>query len=64
MDLKIKKTEIFAKNIVNAKQINKDRIALIEREEVIKAEELREKQIKAYQEREKKQIQSELRIKK
>lgn len=48
MDLKIKKTENFAKNIVNAKQINKDRIVLIEREEVIKAEELREKQIKAY----------------
>ena len=63
MDLKIKKTEIFAKNIANAQQINKERIAIVEREELLREEELKEKQIRAYQERRKRQIEAELRIK-
>ena len=43
MELKIKKTEIFAKNMANAQQINKERIAQLEREELLKEEELKEK---------------------
>ena len=43
MELKIKKTEIFAKNILNAQQINRERIATIEREELLREEELKEK---------------------
>ena len=64
MELKIKKTEIFARNIVNAQQINRERIASIEREELLREEELKEKQINAYQERRKRQMEAELRIKK
>lgn len=64
MELKIKKTEIFARNIVNAKEINRERIASIEREELLREEELKEKQINAYQERRKRQMEAELRIKK
>lgn len=64
MELKIKKTDIFARNIVNAQQINRERIASIEREELLREEELKEKQINAYQERRKRQIEAELRIKK
>lgn len=64
MELKIKKTEMFARNIVNAQQINRERIASIEREELLREEELKEKQINAYQERRKRQMEAELRIQK
>ena len=43
MELKIKKTGIFAKNMANAQQINKERIEIIEREEMLREEELKEK---------------------
>ena len=48
MELKIKKTEIFSKNIANAQQINRERVASIEREELLRDEERKERQINAY----------------